>query len=114
LQRKGVRPVFAHPERCAEFQELPRAEEATRLGAVLQLDLGSLAGTYGRQAKKTALRLLEAGLYSLAATDLHEASSSERWVRQALKELENRAGRAGLTRLLAENPARLLRDEELS
>lgn len=114
LSRKGVRPVLAHPERCAEFQEKSRAEEAVRLGAALQLDLGSLSGTYGRQARKTAQRLLEAGLYSVAASDVHEAESAKKWLREGLKELEKRAGRAGLERLLDENPARLLRGEELS
>ncbi|HEY3449845.1 MAG TPA: CpsB/CapC family capsule biosynthesis tyrosine phosphatase [Myxococcales bacterium] len=114
LSRKGVRPVLAHPERCAEFQELPRAEEAVRLGATLQLDLGSLSGTYGRQAKKTAQRLLEAGLYSIASSDVHEAESAAKWLREGIRELEKRAGRAGLERLLDENPARLLRGEELS
>ncbi len=114
LCRKGVRPVLAHPERCAEFQEQARAEEAVRLGAALQLDLGSLAGVYGRQAKKTARRLLEANLYAIAATDVHEAEGALKWLREGLEELEKRAGRAGLERLLDENPARLLRGEELS
>ncbi len=114
LQRKGVRPVLAHPERCAEFQEPKRAEEAVRLGGLLQLDLGSLVGTYGKQARKTALKLLEDGLYAIAATDLHDAEVGGQWLPQAIKELERRAGKAGLQQLLAENPARLLRGEELS
>lgn len=114
LRRKGVRPLFAHPERCAQFQERPRAEEAARLGALFQLDLGSLAGTYGRAAKKAALGLLEAGLYAVAASDVHEATSAAKWLPEGLRELEKRAGRAGLQRLLAENPAKLLAGEELT
>jgi len=114
LSRKGVRPVLAHPERCAEFQEVPRAEEAVRLGATLQLDLGSLSGTYGRQAKKTAHKLLEAGLYAIAATDVHEAKGARKWLAEGLSELEKRAGRAEFERLLDENPARLLKGEELT
>ena len=113
LSRKGVRPVLAHPERCAEFQQLERAEQAVRLGAALQLDLGSLAGTYGRQAKKVALALLEAGLYSIAATDVHEAGGARKWLPEGMAELEKRAGRSVFERLLGENPARLLRGEEL-
>jgi len=113
LSRKGVIALIAHPERCAQFQEVERASEAVRLGALLQLDVGSLAGTYGRQAKKTALKLLEAGLYAVASSDLHEARDAARWLPQGLTELERRAGKAGLARLLDENPARLLRGEEL-
>jgi len=114
LRRKAVLPLLAHPERCAEFQELARAEEAVRLGAVLQLDVGSLVGAYGRQARKTALKLLEANLYAVAATDTHDAEESAKWLPSALDELERRAGKPGRDRLLADNPARLLKGEELS
>ena len=114
LRRKGVQPVLAHPERCAHFHQAGQAEEAVRLGAHLQLDLGSLAGAYGRLARKTALKLLEAGLYAVAASDLHEADDSPKWLAQGLRELEKRLGGAGLKRLLDENPARLVRNEELS
>ena len=50
LRLKGVTPVFAHPERCAVFQDLAVARQAVDAGAVLQLDLGSLgeAPTAGR------------------------------------------------------------------
>ncbi len=113
LRRKGVRPVFAHPERCAEFQGLGRAEAAVRGGALLQLNLGSLWGRYGRSVRKTARRLLEAGLYAIAATDLHESDDAVRWGALALRELEHEAGAAAVRRLLDENPARILRGEEL-
>jgi protein-tyrosine phosphatase len=113
LRRKGVVPVLAHPERCAEFQEIERAHEAVRLGAVMQLDVGSLTGTYGKQAKRTALKMLEVQLYSLAATDLHDPEDGE-WLAGALAELEKRVGKPGRDRLLATNPARLLKGEELS
>jgi protein-tyrosine phosphatase len=113
LRRKGVRPVIAHPERAAEFQEKGRAEQAVRLGAALQLDLGSLIGRYGRAARRTAQRLLGEGLYAIAATDLHAAEGAEKWLAQSLRELDKQAGRQGAKRLLEVNPARVLRDEEL-
>jgi protein-tyrosine phosphatase len=113
LRRKGVTPVLAHPERCAEFQELERAHEAVRLGALMQLDVGSLVGAYGKQAKKTALKMLEVKLYTLAATDLHGPEDAE-WLALGLQELERRVGKPGRDRLLQDNPARLLKGEELS
>ncbi|MGI5862119.1 MAG: tyrosine-protein phosphatase [Myxococcales bacterium] len=113
LRRKGVRPVFAHPERCAEFQEPGRAEAAARGGALLQLNLGSLWGRYGRSVRKTARRLLEAGLYAVAATDLHDSDDAVRWCSLAIRELESEVGAAAARRLLEENPGRVLRGEEL-
>jgi protein-tyrosine phosphatase len=114
LRRKGIVPLLAHPERCAEFQEKGRAEEAVRVGARLQLDLGSLTGRYGKAVRRTAVRLLEGGLYAVAATDLHEAEGAQKWIGEAVRELEKLAGAAARERLLSTNPARVLRGEELT
>jgi protein-tyrosine phosphatase len=113
LARRGVRPVLAHPERCAEFDRPGRAAEAVRLGAALQLNLGSLTGLYGRDARKQAERILDAGLYAVAATDLHHPEGAEDWLPEALETLERRAGRVEVERLCGTNPARILAGEEL-
>jgi protein-tyrosine phosphatase len=44
MRRRGVTPLFAHPERCLEFQRPGLAAEVVALGARLQLDLGALPG----------------------------------------------------------------------
>lgn len=113
LRRKGVFPLFAHPERCVEFEAPGRAEEVVRLGGALQLNVAALIGLYGKGARKVAERLLDAELYAVAATDLHHAAGAEEWVPEALEALEKRAGRQGFDRLLALNPGRILAGEEL-
>ncbi len=113
LRRQGSRPLFAHPERCAQFQPAGRAEEMVQLGAGLQLDLGSLTGRYGRPARKLAFRLLEAGLYTVAATDLHGPDGAEKWVSAAMRELSRAVGDEQLKRLMAENPAKIVRGDSL-
>jgi len=113
LRRKGVLPLFAHPERCLEFEAPGRAEEVVRLGGALQLNVAALIGLYGKGARKIAERLLEAGLYAVAATDLHHAEGAEEWVPEALEALEKRAGRQGFDRLLDLHPRRILAGEEL-
>jgi protein-tyrosine phosphatase len=113
LRRKGVLPLFAHPERCAEFEKPGRAEEVVRLGGALQLNVASLIGLYGKPPRKVAERLLDEGLYAVAATDLHHPAGAEEWIPEALVELEKRVGRPAFDRLLAENPRRVLAGEEL-
>ena len=113
LRRKGAWPLFAHPERCVEFEAPGRAEEVVRLGGALQLNVAALIGLYGKGARKAAERLLDAGLYAVAATDLHHAEGAEEWVPEALEALERRAGRATFDRLLEVNPRRILAGEEL-
>jgi protein-tyrosine phosphatase len=114
LRLKGVTPVFAHPERCAVFQDLAVARQAVEAGAVLQLDLGSLGGAYGRPARRTARRLLAEGLYAVAGTDLHNPDQAERELDGWLKALVKAAGPEGRDRLLGDNPRRLLAGEALA
>lgn len=113
LRRKGVMPLFAHPERCAEFERPGSAEEVVRLGASLQLNVGALSGVYGRGPRKLAERFLSEGLYAVAATDLHVPFRADEWLDDALELLARRAGKEGRTRLLSENPRRILAGEEL-
>jgi protein-tyrosine phosphatase len=113
LRRKGSRPLFAHPERCAHFEGKGRAEEVVRTGAGLQLDLGSLIGRYGRPARKLARKFLEAGLYTVAATDLHGPDGAQKWVSEAMRELSHAVGNTELERLMDANPARIVRGEAL-
>jgi protein-tyrosine phosphatase len=111
MMRKGVVPLLAHPERCLELQRPGRAAEVVALGARLQLDLGALSGRYGPVARRTARTLLDAGLYAVAATDLHAPAGARRWLERALSELRACAGDAALERLFRDVPARVLAGE---
>jgi protein-tyrosine phosphatase len=113
LRRKGVLPLFAHPERCLEFERPGRAEEVVRLGGALQLNVGALAGVYGKGPRRAAERLLDAGLYAVAATDLHRPDGADEWLDEALTALEKRAGTETFERLLSTNPRRILEGQEL-
>ncbi|HET8540431.1 MAG TPA: CpsB/CapC family capsule biosynthesis tyrosine phosphatase [Anaeromyxobacter sp.] len=114
LRRKGVSPLFAHPERCAEFERSGRAEEVVRLGGALQLNVGALAGVYGREVRRLAERLVSEGLYAVASTDLHRPDGVREWLAEALAALERRAGADGFERLLGGNPRRILAGEDLA
>jgi protein-tyrosine phosphatase len=114
LKRSGVSPLFAHPERCAEFERAGRAEEVVRLGGALQLNVGALTGIYGRGVRRLAERFVSEGLYSVASTDLHGPDGVREWLDEALAALEKRAGTDGLDRLLGENPRRILAGEDLA
>lgn len=114
LKRMGASPLFAHPERCAEFERPGRAEEIVRLGGALQLNLGALAGVYGRPARRLAERFTSDGLYAVAATDLHRADGAAEWLAEALGLLEKRAGAEAFDRLLGANPRRILAGEDVA
>lgn len=113
MVRRGVIPLFAHPERCQEFERPGRAAEVVRLGARLQLDLGALVNRYGPGARRLARTFLEEELYAVAATDLHGPVDARVWVGKALAELEARAGAPALLALLSEHPQKVLLGEAL-
>ena len=113
LKLKGITAVIAHPERCAQFETKGQAQEASRVGAVLQLDIGALTGRYGKTARKLALQFLAQGLYGIGATDLHSAVGAEDWVGRSLHELEREVGKQGVASMMDRNPHRILAGEEL-
>ncbi|WP_374166730.1 tyrosine-protein phosphatase [Arcticibacter sp. MXS-1] len=72
LYIKGYKPVLAHPERYVyyhnNYQQYRRLRDR---GCLLQLNLLSLAGYYGKAVRQVALSLLKEGLIDLVGTDLH-------------------------------------------
>ena len=114
MKIKGVTPLIAHPERCLEFEKKGSAQAAVHAGALLQLDIGAILGRYGRVAQKLAKRFLDEGLYAVAATDLHSPVGAEDWVGEGIRALGKGWGAPVLQKLLAENPAALLRGEPVA
>ncbi len=109
IQSKGYRPIIAHPERYVylieAFEEVHRLKDN---GCLLQLNLLSPSGYYGRQIMKGAQRLLKAGMIDLLGTDLHHlrhldaidkmlrSPLQSRWLRKQVflnKELTQASGR---------------------
>lgn len=108
MQRSGVRPVLAHPERYAPVQRsADRFEELTGAGCWPLLDLMSLVGAYGRRAQDCAERILAANAYVAACTDAHKASDVA-VVLESIAVLRKRVGDAGVTRLLVDGPTKVL------
>lgn len=114
LMLQGLRPVLAHPERCAQFVDrLDAAREMADAGAHFQIEIGSLAGIYGGPARRTARAMLEAGLVSVAASDVHHLRSAREILGRGLSAMEQELGADEVARLTEENPGRVLRNEEL-
>ncbi len=70
IQREGLRPLLAHPERYV-YMGMNDYRRLHENGIDMQLNLMSLTGHYGPDARAKALRLLKDGFYSRVGTDLH-------------------------------------------
>lgn len=75
----GCTPVIAHPERYL-FMRDRDYEKLKNNDYLLQLNLLSLTGYYGKQVMKRAETLLEKEMYDLVGTDLHNLGIFTSWV----------------------------------
>lgn len=76
IKSKGYFPVLAHPERYI-YMGTKDYQQLKQLDVAFQLNLPSLAGAYGTEAKRKARWLLEKGYYQYIGTDTHRQSSWE-------------------------------------
>lgn len=77
LKIKGYQPVLAHPERYVYFKDIENFRNFKDYGCLLQLNLLSLTGHYGKRVKELAFRLLKEDLVDLLGTDMHHVRHLE-------------------------------------
>lgn len=72
MQVQGYKPVMAHPERYPFwYNNFDQYRVFRDQGVLLQLNLNSLSGYYGHDAKKIGEKLVENELVDLVGTDCH-------------------------------------------
>lgn len=71
---EGYQPVLAHPERYFYFHNnFEEYKWLKELGFILQVNLLSLTGYYGKNVTRAARYMLDEGLAGMVGTDLHHA-----------------------------------------
>lgn len=70
IKAKGYYPVLAHPERYVYMGESDY-RQLKDMGVKFQLNLPSIAGMYGKLAKRKAQLLLNKGMITYVGTDTH-------------------------------------------
>jgi len=72
ISAAGYIPIMAHPERYRYIKDPEREYSRFReLGVLLQMNLNSLGGHYGKTAKKLAEFLSRSGMISFLGSDVH-------------------------------------------
>lgn len=70
VQEAGYHPVLAHPERYGYMNDADY-DRIKGMKVKMQMNLGSLAGAYGKSAQERAQMLLAKGYYNFFGSDLH-------------------------------------------
>lgn len=80
LQTLQYKPVLAHPERYAFFhtRDLSKYEELKDRGCLLQLNLLSLTGHYGKHIQSIASELTRKNMIDFLGTDAHQTRHLEK------------------------------------
>lgn len=86
VKQKGYYPVLAHPERYV-YMDKDRYAALKNKDILFQLNLSSLGGAYGAEAKDKARWLLKHNYYNLAGSDLHSLHNMEFWSTRAPRAL---------------------------
>lgn len=85
MQMKGYEIILAHPERYPYLNiNGDRIEQLKNQGVFFQVNVLSLGGFYGEEAKKRAFTMLERGWVEFMGTDTHNSMYA-----QALVDLSN-------------------------
>jgi protein-tyrosine phosphatase len=72
MQKKGYRPIIAHPERYLFYhRDISKFQELKDRGCMLQMNMLSISGYYGGPVKAVAEQLMAKKLYDYCGTDMH-------------------------------------------
>ena len=72
LKMAGVNPIIAHPERYLSVQnEINTVFDWLNLGCLIQIDAGSVLGTFGKGTKKCSERIIKNGWAQILGSDAH-------------------------------------------
>lgn len=105
----GFYPVIAHPERYKCVQENIRLiEKGRKLGAMVQINKGSLSGYHGRRACWTGEQLLEKDLADVIASDAHRPKYRGSSLRNVERYITDRYGKKRADILFRENPGKII------
>ena len=109
LLEAGYRPILAHPERYLAAQRTPEhLYEWDGMGAVIQVNKGSVLGGFGEGALRTADYILRRRLACVAASDAHSPIRRTTSMEEFGRVLARRYGEVCPWLLLEENPRRIL------
>lgn len=67
---QGYKPVLAHPERY-QYMTMEKADELRNRGVLLQLNIPSIVGYYGKPVERMSIKLIEAGWVDFLGSDCH-------------------------------------------
>ena len=108
----GYLPIIAHVERYKHLK-VGYVKELVDMGAYIQVNTSSIIGKHGFREKLYINKLLRKRLVHFIGTDAHDWHERRPAMKKCKYYLEKKIGKAEADRILAHNPTRMLRGEEI-
>lgn len=111
LINNGYRPVIAHAERYVACHSLEKIHELRELGALIQVNAGSVLGEAGWGVKNHCLKMMKDGVVDFIASDTHNTSDRCMNLKKCVSYVERKMGKEYAKRIFADNPAKILKNK---
>lgn len=106
----GYKPIIAHAERYFCCQNLDRIRELREMGALIQLNAGSVIGEEGWKIKKFCLELMKKDLVDFIASDTHNIGDRKLNLKKSASYVLNKMGKQYAERIFFNNPLNVLKN----
>jgi protein-tyrosine phosphatase len=115
LRLDDITPIIAHPERSiGEKNQIKEFEKFVHLGAMIQINAGSLLDHFGSTSRKMANLLLRQNLVHFLASDAHDPySRSIATLTEGFRRISRLVGHTKAEELVWDNPLKILQGEKL-
>ena len=114
IHKAGFVPIIAHPERydCV-YRDPNLIYDLASEGTLVQVNKTSLLGGFGKRIWQIANGLISHGLVAVVASDAHSPHSRTTSMLKLQSYLNIEFSQQLCERLISENPARILNDEDI-
>lgn len=114
LTLDGYIPIIAHPERYTSFFDKPeKLLDFARYGGLLQVNVGSVLGRFGRTVQRNCMWLLENRYVHFLASDAHGPNGRTFELDRAARHLEEHLDRDYIEDLVTNNARKIIDNEVL-
>lgn len=114
LNMDGYHPIIAHPERYGKIIENPlMVLKFIKHGGLLQVNAGSILGSFGKRVQKTAMWMLERRLVHFIASDAHAPEGRSFKLAKCVEFLKGHLDEEYIREMVEVYPGKIIANEPL-
>ena len=110
LVTHGCQPIVAHVEQYFCCQKMEKIQELKDMGALVQLNAGSVLGEEGWKLKIFCLDLMKKDLVDFVASDTHNTSDRKLNLKKCASYVTKKMGKQYAERIFFNNPLNILKN----